>query len=187
MIIGITGTSGAGKDTLAEHFVSKGFCHLSLSDLIRGELQKRGLEINVYNLREVGNELRENEGLEVLAKRAIAQMDKTKNYVITSIRNPFEAKELKQLENFILFSVDAPIEMRYARVLARLGRDDKITKTLAEFKANEELEMASKDKTHQQVRSCMEMADFQIFNAGDREAYFAQADEFLKNFVPSKN
>lgn len=185
MIIGITGTSGAGKDTLAQHFVERGFCHLSLSDLIRDELQKRGLEITGKNLREIGNELRESEGLSVLAKRAAVLMDANKNYVITSIRNPFEVKELKQLKDFILFSVDAPIEMRYQRVLMRQGRTDKITKTLAEFQKNEQLEMESRDSAHQQVKVCMGMADFSLFNAGDMAAFFTQADDLLEKFVNS--
>ena len=39
--IGVTGTLGSGKDTLAAYLVSKGFEHISLSDLIREELKKK--------------------------------------------------------------------------------------------------------------------------------------------------
>jgi len=183
MIIGITGTSGAGKDTLAEHFISKGFYHLSLSDLIRNELHKRKIEMTAANLRDIGNELRENEGLGVLAKRAVVLMETDKNYVVTSIRNPFEIEVLRGLNDFVLFSIDAPIEMRYQRVLARIGRRDKITKTLEEFEVNEEREMASDEKSHQQVKACMEAADFQLFNTGDKETFFSQADDRLKTRI----
>jgi dephospho-CoA kinase len=179
MIIGITGTSGAGKDTLAEHFVAKGFEHISLSNIIREVLQEREMEITADSQYNVGNELREKEGLGVLAKRAVRKMGENKNYVITSIRSPFEAAELKKIKNFILFSVDAPIEMRYKRVLARLDRVDKITKTFEEFKTREDREMESADQSHQQIKACMEMADCRLFNTGDREEYFQKADRLL--------
>jgi len=59
MIIGITGTLGAGKGTIASYLVKeKGFKHFSVREFLNKELQKRKLRLNRDNLVLVGNELR---------------------------------------------------------------------------------------------------------------------------------
>jgi Dephospho-CoA kinase len=71
MIIGITGNIGAGKDTFAQHLVVKGFIHISLSEFIREEVVKRGLEMSRENLHNISNEMRKNFGADILARMAI--------------------------------------------------------------------------------------------------------------------
>lgn len=171
MKIGITGPSAAGKDTLAEHLVSKGFEHLSLSDIIREELRNRGLEINRDNLHNVGNELREKEGAGFLAVRALLKMEKGKNYAITSIRNPLEVEALAAAGDFVLLSVDAPIAVRFKRVSER--KRDKYESSIGEFKRNEAREMESGKAMGQNVKGCMEMADYTIINNGAKGEFIA--------------
>ena len=173
MRIGITGPSAAGKDTLAEYLVSKGFEHFSLSDIIREELRERGLEIDRDNLYNVGNELREKEGAGFLAARALAKMEKGGNYAITSIRNPREVETLAAGGDFILISVNAPLEVRFKRVSER--KRDKYESSIEEFKRNEAREMESGIALGQNVKGCMEMADYEIVNNGAK-------DEFIANF-----
>ena len=63
MIIGITGTNGAGKGTVVDYLVQKkGFTHYSVRDAITEEILKRGLEVNRPNLNEVATNLRELHG-----------------------------------------------------------------------------------------------------------------------------
>ena len=45
-------------DTFADYLQSKGWQHISLSDMIRAEIRNRKEEINLPNLIRVGNELR---------------------------------------------------------------------------------------------------------------------------------
>jgi dCMP deaminase len=178
MKIGVTGTLGAGKDTLADYLVSKGFEHISLSDLLREELKKIGQEITRENLVKAGNEMREREGDGVLAKRAIELMDEKKDYVVTSIRNPLEVKTLAGSGKFVLLSVDAAAELRFERIVAR-GRKEKDAKTFEEFKEAEAREMKSENKSGQQIRACMNMAKFTIVNDAGREAYFKKIDGLM--------
>ena len=50
MIIGLTGSYGAGKDTVADYLKAKGFGYHSLSDILRGELVRSGQSITRESL-----------------------------------------------------------------------------------------------------------------------------------------
>lgn len=55
LIIGIVGTAGSGKDTLAEYLQKKGFIYTSLSDRIREECDRLNLSRDRDNLIRVAN------------------------------------------------------------------------------------------------------------------------------------
>jgi len=62
VIIGITGTLGAGKGQAASYLVKKHkFKHYSVRELIVKEIKKRGLKVNRDNLVKVGNDLRKKQ------------------------------------------------------------------------------------------------------------------------------
>ncbi|MCX6710044.1 MAG: AAA family ATPase, partial [Candidatus Woesearchaeota archaeon] len=93
MIIGITGPIGAGKGTVAEHLVKKGFKYYSLSDVIRQELKSRKEEPSRDNMIRTGNELRIRYGAGVLAEKTSEwikdeQKSGRRDLVVDSIRNP---------------------------------------------------------------------------------------------------
>ena len=137
MIIGVTGTFASGKDTISEYLQQKGFFHFSLSDAIRDECDKRGLPKDRDTLIKLGNELRSTLGNDILARRAVESAG-SQNSVFTSIRNPDEAKFLKTQKGFVLINVDAPIEIRYQRIVDRKRESDMVD--FETFKAQEELE-----------------------------------------------
>ena len=59
IIIGITGTLGAGKGTIVDYLIKeRGFVHYSVRAYIAEEIEKRGLEVNRDTLTAMGNELR---------------------------------------------------------------------------------------------------------------------------------
>ena len=156
MIIGITGSNAAGKDTVAEILEEKGFIHYSLSDILRDELKKQNKEIIRENLINIGNELRKNNSPSILADKTIKKLERNKDYVITSIRNPNEAKSLLKQPNFNLIFVNAPINLRYKRY-----KKEKIS--FKQFVKDEKTEN-SKDKNKQQLNSCKELATIEIVN-----------------------
>ncbi len=122
MIIGLTGRNCAGKGTVAEYLEKKGFYYQSLSDVIREELAGEGREVTREALIEKGNALRAEFGPGVLATKTIPKMLKDRNYVVDSIRVPAEVNELRKLPNFFLVRVEAPRELRFARMKARDAR-----------------------------------------------------------------
>jgi len=176
MIIGLTGTNAAGKTTIVDYLVSKSFASFSLSDIIREELTKRGLVISRENLIKVGNELREKFGSSVLADRIKSKIN-SKKVVIDSIRNPAEVESLRQLSNFFLLAIDAPVEMRFERAKKR-GRLENVS-ALEEF-----IEMENREKsqvyTQQNISACMDLADFKIMNSGNQEELLKRIDQILE-------
>ena len=119
IIIGLTGENCAGKGTVADYLVKKGFYYYSLSDAIREELASEGKEISREALIAKGNDLRRNFGSDILAKRTIAKLQPDRNYVVDSIRNPAEARALLDTGKMALVYVTAPAEKRFERMKAR--------------------------------------------------------------------
>ncbi|MFC1686268.1 AAA family ATPase [Nanoarchaeota archaeon] len=178
MIIGLTGSLGAGKGTIIEYLKSQGFEYFTLSDELRKEAVKRNIPLTRSNLQDLGNEFREREGPAALAKRALANMQPAKGYIVDGVRNPGEIKELKSKNNFFLVSIDAPAQLRFQRMLQR--NQEKDPRTWEEF-----LQVDARDKgkgekeTGQQNAACMELSDFQIYNDGDIGAMHEEIQKTL--------
>lgn len=179
MIIGLTGENCAGKGTLAEHLMKKGFCYLSLSDVIREELTAEGKEITRENLIAKGNSLREEFGPGILAKKTLLKVkdNANVNYVIDSIRNPLEVEELKKRKDFTLIYVTASSELRFERMKSR-GREAD-PKTFDAFMRIEQLEAKNSEKTKQSITDTAKMADHRIENEGDLAALYDSVDRTL--------
>jgi len=179
MIIGVTGNYASGKDTVAEILQELGFKHVSFSDMIRQEVVKRGQEITRDILIEVGNKMRENFGAEILAKRALEQVEEG-NYVFTSIRNPSEVELLKKRKDSVLVKVTAPDEVRLQRIVERNREHD--PKTMQELK-EKEAEENSNDPKAQQLNTVNSMATYELINASTLE----ELKEKVKDLLASMN
>ncbi|MEK7500490.1 MAG: hypothetical protein AAB649_07895, partial [Patescibacteria group bacterium] len=98
MIIGITGTLGAGKGTVVEYLVrEKGFYHSSARGLFAEGMEKEGTPINRDNMIVFANNLRKTHGpdyvFEELFRRASTHGESA---VIESLRTIGEAEALKR-------------------------------------------------------------------------------------------
>lgn len=182
MILGITGTIGAGKGTVVEYLVAKkGFTHYSVRDAITEEIIRRGLPVNRTNMNEVATDLRRNNVPEYYTSLFMnrAKTDGVSDYIMESIRNVREAENIKAHGGFILV-VDAPENIRYARIQGRGTVTDHVT--LEEFRAQEAREMTSEDPTDpsfMNMRGVMAMADATIINDGTLEELVAKIEKIL--------
>jgi len=175
MILGLTGSMCAGKGEVANYLKSLGFHFLSLSDVIREELDKLQLPKTRENLIILGNKLRKEYGNGVLAKKIKHLIPDNQNIVIDSIRHPEEIQELKKLPGFTMIGVDALEETRFARMLSRKRDGD--PKTLDEFrKISEDL----KDSNGQKVKECMKLSDCIIINNVPIDQLHKKVDKLLK-------
>ena len=176
MIIGLSGTLSSGKDTVAQYLIEKGYEHISLSDLIREEAKKRGMGVDRDSLRELGNILVGEKGEDALAKIAM-ERKKTDKLIISSVRKPKEVDYLRSLPHFVMLFVDAPIEVRYQRMVSRARAGDK-TMTLQELKEKEDMEMSG--KSTQRLDYCKEHADYFINNISNLDDLYSQVNKILK-------
>jgi dephospho-CoA kinase len=179
LIIGITGTLGAGKGTIVEYLVEqKGFAQFSVRAFLLKEIRKRGLPENRDSLYNLANELRSIYGpsymTDKLYEKAVLSR---KNSVIESIRTPGEITSLRDKGNFYLFAVNADPIIRYERIKMRQSETDQIPFTT--FLENEAREMDTMDPNKQNLRRCIADADFLFENNGSKEELIRQVENIL--------
>ena len=202
MIIGLTGKNASGKGEIANYLKAKNFIYYSLSDVIRDEATKRGLEHSRDNLIMLGNELRErhapnylavqiNEKIKIFSSiknisyslynkkiRKNIKKNPEQNFVVDSIRSPFEAKELMKNKSFTLLGIKAPIEIRFKRMIERGRIGD--AKTVEDLKRQEERENTT-NKSSQQLDATFSLFQKVIINDGTLEELHAKIDKLLRD------
>ncbi|NOX87030.1 MAG: AAA family ATPase [Chlorobi bacterium] len=180
LIIGITGTLGAGKGTIVDYLVrKKGFAHFSVRQYLINVMKQKGLEVNRDNMVVTANELRAKHSPSFIIEELYANaLKQKKNAVIESIRTPGEIDFLKKQGNFLLLAVDADPGIRYERIKLRQSDTDHID--FKTFLENEQREMTATDPNNQNLRACIERADIKLINNGTREELYRQLEEKLK-------
>jgi dephospho-CoA kinase len=179
MIIGITGTDGAGKGIAVDYLVEKkGFIHCSARALWVDEINTRGLEVKRENMRIVANDLRAKHGNDFLIteyKRRTG-FESGRNYIIDSVRAVAEVATLKELGG-VLWTVDANSRVRYERTQSRATEG---AVSFKEFMAQEALEMNDPNPNGMQKAKVIAMADVTFFNDKTPQELFAQVELALQ-------
>lgn len=180
MIIGVTGNYASGKDTVAEILQEMNFFHISFSNILRAELKRRDKETTRQNLIDVGNDLRERYGANVLARRALKSVQDGENYVFTSIRNPSAVEKLQKREDFILVNVVAPEKLRLRRLFERGRQTD--PRTLEELRWREGSENSA-DPNAQQLNNVAKMAQVKIINDSSLEKLKIKVEKMVQDNI----
>ncbi len=178
MIIGLTGTLGAGKGTVADYLIEKGFKHHSVREFLITEIKKRDMPVNRDSMVIVANDLRANHSPSYIVEELYKQAkEQDTNAIIESIRAPGEAEAIKKLGGK-MFAVDADQQERYNRITARKSETDHVS--LDRFKQNEDREMTSTDPNKQNLSKCISMADYVLNNNGTIEELKKEVDKILE-------
>jgi dephospho-CoA kinase len=181
-VLAFVGAPAAGKTVAAAVARELGIPVITMGDVIREEVQRRGLPFTDEHLGAVANELRAKEGMDAIAKRCMplirALADAAKDLkkqvlVIDGIRGLAEVEAFKQAfgSKFILVRIDAPLELRYARSQTRGRGDDSLG--FEEFKRREARE------NQWGMAAAMEKADRVISNEGTIAAFKARIQDLL--------
>lgn len=183
MIIGITGTIGAGKGTVVEFLQQRGFVHQSARAFVTEEIERRGLPVSRDSMVAVANDLRVQHSLSYIVEQLY---ERAKQHggdaVIESIRTVGEVDALRQHDGFFLLSVDADPKLRFERIRKRGLVTDDIS--LEKFQADEQREMTSTNPNKQNIGAVMALADATLRNNGTFEELYAKVEALLKRFTP---
>ncbi|MGH7142104.1 MAG: AAA family ATPase [Candidatus Saccharimonadales bacterium] len=171
-IIGISGTNGAGKDTvgniLAQDF---GYLFVSVTDVLREEAKKRGFPADRATLGKISAEWRRQQGLAVLVDKAIerysGQIDQYRGLAMASLRHPAEAERVHELGGIVLW-LDGEPQLRYSHIIKNAVNRDRAeedNKSFEQFLTEERVEMSpSGDDATLNMSGVKIKADFLIFN-----------------------
>jgi dephospho-CoA kinase len=172
LVIGMTGLARSGKGAVAEYLKKKGFAHFDFyTDVLVEELKKRNLEPTRESASVVGDEMRDAEGMAVMAKRLLARLQDSphEKVVITGFRSPEEVDYIRnESEEFYLLELRASPDARY-------NRRDERKQAKEEFFARDDRDIENKG-----LRKVMDLADYSIDNNADLQSLYRKVDDFLK-------
>ncbi|MCX6774873.1 MAG: AAA family ATPase [DPANN group archaeon] len=179
LVLGLTGTIGAGKDVVSEHLKKKyNFKEIGMGDLTREELKTTSLPENRENLQALSKERTDKFGQDYWIKKAARRVElMNANFVIMNgLRRPIDITiPKKEFGNkFKLILVDADSEIRFERLKSRNRPGD--PKTLEEFKKQENAEHKLFD-----FDTTAKMADFVLKNEAGLEILYAEVDKMMKS------
>jgi dephospho-CoA kinase len=188
-IIGIGGTNGSGKDSLGQMLEERrDWLFVSVTDIMREELKKRGKAIERENLRALSTEWHHKYGSGALTDIAVKEFksrnkdNEYKGLVIASLRR---AGEVERVHDFggIMAWVDAEPKIRYERTNGR-GRSAEDQKTYSEFLADEKLEMEGSSGHTLNMSEVKKLADIFLENNGsDIEKFKDEAEKALIKYL----
>ncbi|MFP4174428.1 MAG: AAA family ATPase [Halobacteriales archaeon] len=170
-VVGVVGMPASGKSEAARLARDEGVPVVTMGDVIRDEVERRGLEPTDENMGSVATALREEEGDDAVARRCIEEI-RAKSapvVVVDGLRSDDEADYFRDEfgDGFVLVAVEAPFETRLERVRARDRDDDMATGN--ELRERDERELGYG------MGDAIEDADVRIDNDGS-------LDEFREKF-----
>ncbi len=186
IIIGLTGSFGSGcgtlRNTLEKRFQFRSF---KLSEEVKEEAKRQKLNHKDRDtLQSIGNSLREENGSNYLANKAIQKADEAgqDKIVFHGIRNVGEIREFRKSPNFYLVAVDCSRDTRWKRL-----KDGEI------YKGNEAIfdKHDARDKDEdlwygQQVLKCVEESDILFINENDWDTdqkKIADMEERFRSYI----
>lgn len=197
--VGVTGLPGAGKgafiDVLRPTLEAQGIAtrHYSLSDELREEARRRGMEVSRPVLRAIANQLRLEHGGGILSLLVVNKMRRDLSQlpggarlviIIDAIRNPEEVSFLQRelAPRFDLVAVEAPLDVLVSRIAAR-ARYDEPAEFLRQKEAARRMilgEAGNDEPAHgHNIQRCMAMADWTIDNSASLDSLSQQTEAFI--------
>lgn len=174
--LALVGMPGSGKTLCATHLAKKGYFQFRFGSIVTNEVERRGWLINPENERIVREELRRNEGMDVMAKRALPKLyealETHQTIIIDGLYSFSEYKTLRKEfpESMIVVAITAPRSLRYQRLSQRPIRP--LTPEQAEQRDWQEIETLEKGGP-------IAIADYTLVNDNTTEALLNRLDTLM--------
>jgi dephospho-CoA kinase len=176
-VLALVGMTGSGKTVCAQHLQQRGFYQFRFGGIVTDEVQRRGWPITPQNERIVREEFRANEGMDVMAKRALpylrAGLANHPSIVIDGLYSFSEYKTLSaEFEGaMVVVAVVAERAQRYARLTERTERP----LTAAEASERDYAEIEKMEKG-----GPIAIADHTLLNDSSSAVLLARLDALLE-------
>jgi dephospho-CoA kinase len=122
MRIGVTGFPGSGKSTIASSLRSRGFRVLEVSDTIKEDMRKKGMEITPKSIEEYVTKMKARHGKGIFAKETARKLVGYRgDAAVIGMRSVGELRAVRAgLKSKIpLIFLTSPRRMRYRRLSSR--------------------------------------------------------------------
>jgi dephospho-CoA kinase len=175
--LALVGMPGSGKSLCAEHLERQGYYKYRFGQIVVDEVMRRELDLTPQNERLVREDLRAQDGMNAIAKRALPQLQQAlrehDGIIIDGLYGFGEYKLLKSAFGtaMIVVAIVAPRPLRYQRLAARPERP--LTPAEARERDYREIE-------HLEKGGPIAIADYTLLNDGDPEALLEAMDALIE-------
>lgn len=176
MVIALTGEKLAGKGTTAEYLErTRSAKTFRFSQPLTDVLTRLHQPNSRVELVALGSYVRERFGDDILAQVLFHDIQKNldRTIVIDGLRYLAEYTMCRQLANFYLLNITAPLELRFQRLAIRQEKSDEINMSYTEFVQREQ------DVTEQEISAVQRQAAYTITNTGSKADLYQAVDQWL--------
>lgn len=184
LVIAFVGPIASGKGHAVKYLQKNHHASIyRFSTMLRDIMQRVYIPETRENIVKLSSILRTNFGQDLLSKtmRTDVTKDVNKLIVIDGARRISDLDYLKEMPNFFLVKIDADVKIRWQRITARKENPDDKSKTLAQFKNDEQSEI---EKTS---RALGKFADFTIDNNKSTKDLYKQLDDLINKINAHKS
>jgi len=173
-VIGVVGLPASGKGEFSKIASAMNVPVVVMGDMIRHAVHNEGLEPSDANLGRVANRLREEQGMDAIARLCVPEVQRQTAplVLIDGIRGDAEVTLFrKSFPGFTLISIDSSFENRLSRVAAR-GRPD-------DFQTADELHNRDERELRWGLGDALNQSDVQITNNGTLDEFSVAVHRLL--------
>ncbi len=168
----LLGKARSGKDTVADFLEEKfAFKKFVFSSVLEEILKEKGKEVSKQSMALLGDELRKEFGMNVLAKKTLEKVREEEKIVFVGPRSLEEVELIKE-------------KFPQAKVLLIKTPEEKRFERRSEIDPQEEKEFHLRDKSDEEkkgMKKIFALADYKIENNSSLEDLFAKTSDLMYN------